>query len=63
MIFCAIAASFGWHTLCDALPEGNKWLALVGFTFYAIGIIGGEIVEKRLNNRIEKLEKELRKDV
>ena len=63
MIYCAILCAYGWHTICDALPAGNKWLALYGLACYVGGMIVGEIVESRLKKRIEKLEKELRKDV
>lgn len=56
MIYAAICASFGWHTFCDAMPKGEKLLALIGLAFYIGGMIGGEIVESRLNKRIKKLE-------
>lgn len=63
MIYAAIFASLGWHTFCDALPKGEKLLALIGLAFYIIGILAGHIIEDRLNDRIKKLEKELGKEV
>lgn len=63
MIYCAILCTYGWHTICDALPAGNKWLALYGLVCYVGGMTCGEIHERRLIERIKNLEKELRKDV
>lgn len=57
MIYCAIVAAFGWHTFCDAMPKGEKLLAFFGLVCYVSGMIIGDIVESRLNKRIEKLEK------
>ena len=63
MIYAAIFASLGWHTFCDAIPKGEIPLAIVGISAYVIGMICGQIVEDRLKKRIEKLERELRKEV
>ena len=57
MIYCAVTAAFGWHTFCDALPNGENLLPIFGLVCYIVGIICGQIVEDRLNERIEKLEK------
>ena len=62
MIYAAIFAAVGYHTFCDAIPNGEIPLVIIGITAYVIGIICGEIVENRLKKRIEKLEKELRKE-
>lgn len=63
MIYAAIFASLGWHTFCDAIPEGEIPLAIIGIVCYLSGMIVGHIIEYRMNNRIQKLEKELRKEV
>lgn len=63
MIYAAIFATIGWHAFCDAMPKGEKILALIGFAMYLAGMICGQIVEDRFKKRIENLEQELRKDV
>lgn len=63
MIYAAIFATIGWHTFCDAMPKGEKILALIGFTMYIIGMICGDMVEKRYKNRIENLESKMIKEV
>lgn len=63
MIYAAIFASLGWHTFCDAIPEGEIPLAIIGIVCYLSSMIVGHIIENRMNNRIQKLEKELRKEV
>jgi hypothetical protein len=62
MIYAAIFASLGWHTLCEAIPEGEMPLALIGVVCYLIGMIAGHIIEDRMNKKIQKLEEELRKE-
>lgn len=62
MIYASIFASLGWHTFCEAMPEGEIPLAIIGIACYLIGMIVGHIVEDRMNKRIEQLEKELRKE-
>lgn len=63
MTFFAIMASLWWHTLCDAVPQGDISLALLSFVCYAGSVVGGYIIEMKLYKRIKNLEKELRKDV
>jgi hypothetical protein len=42
---------------CDGMPKGDKWLSIIGIALYIFGMIGGEIIEIRMIDRIEKLEK------
>ena len=60
MIYAAIFASLGWHTLCEAIPEGEMPLAIIGIVCYLSGMIVGHIIEDRMNEKIKKLEEELR---
>ena len=62
MIYAAIFATIGWHTFCDAMPKGEKILALIGFAMYMTGMICGELVENRLKKRIKNLESKIIKE-
>ena len=59
MVYCAIFSSIGWHTFITYMPKENKWLAFIGFTLYIAGMIVGQIVEDRLNDKVKELEKKL----
>ena len=60
MIYCAIAASLGYNTMYEAIPIGEKWLALFGLVCYVGSLFCGAYLEARLNTRIKKLEKEMK---
>ena len=62
MIYAAIFATIGWHTFCDAMPNGEKILALIGLAMYMTGMICGELVENRLKKRIKNLESKIIKE-
>lgn len=57
MIQCATLVAVGWAMFYDGIYNGDKWLAIIGITLYIFGMICGEIIERRMIDRIEKLEK------
>lgn len=57
MIQCVTLVAVGWVMFYDGIYSGDKWLAIIGIALYIFGTICGEIIETRMIDRIEKLEK------
>ena len=52
-----ILIAIGMYTMCNA---NKDWLTLlIGFIIFSIGVILGEAIENKMNNRIKELEKKL----
>ena len=60
MTYCAIMSSFGFTMLFCGILDDSVLLIIVGLAmFIACGVMA-QILEDKLTNRIEKLEKELK---
>lgn len=58
MIYAAELMTIGYYMLTSS--NGNKLWVTIGLALFMFGMIAGNILENRLNNKIESIAKELK---